>query len=139
MASHSLSLFDAIAKRMSWLGQRQDVLAKNIANADTPDYAAKDLDEGAFRRVLAGASRSLGPVRPVATHPGHIARPPAGAEARPAEVIEAADEASPSGNAVVLEEQLMKVARTQMDYQTMTNLYRKHMSMFRTALRGGGN
>jgi flagellar basal body rod protein FlgB len=32
----------------------------------------------------------------------------------------------------------MKVAKTQGDYQLMTNLYRKHMDMFRMALRGGG-
>jgi flagellar basal-body rod protein FlgB len=39
----------------------------------------------------------------------------------------------------VLEEQLVKVAETQMDYQTMTNLYRKHMQMFRIALGRGGS
>ena len=46
-------------------------------------------------------------------------------------------ETAPSGNAVILEEQLIKVAKTQDDYQTMANLYRKHMDMFRLAVRGG--
>ena len=45
-------------------------------------------------------------------------------------------ETSPSGNAVVIEEQLLKVSKTQLDYEAMANLYRKHMDMFRTALRG---
>jgi flagellar basal-body rod protein FlgB len=45
-------------------------------------------------------------------------------------------ETSPSGNAVILEEQLIEVAKTQSDYQLMVNLYRKHMDMVRTAVRG---
>ncbi len=40
---------------------------------------------------------------------------------------------------MVLEQQLVSVAETQMDFQMMTSLYRKHLDMFRTALgRGGG-
>ena len=34
-------------------GQRTAVLANNIANADTPNYKAQDID---FRKVLAGAA-----------------------------------------------------------------------------------
>ena len=32
----SLNLFSMLGKRMSWLGARQEVLAHNIANSDTP-------------------------------------------------------------------------------------------------------
>ena len=39
----SLGLFQAVKKRLNWLGQRQEVLAQNIANADTPDYRSADL------------------------------------------------------------------------------------------------
>ncbi|MBT7747468.1 MAG: flagellar basal-body rod protein FlgB, partial [Alphaproteobacteria bacterium] len=46
-------------------------------------------------------------------------------------------ETSPDGNSVVLEQQLMKVTETKMDYELMTNLYRKHMGMLRTALGRG--
>ena len=48
-------------------------------------------------------------------------------------------ETAPSGNAVVLEQQLVTVAETQMDFQMMTGLYRKHLDMFRTALGRGGS
>ncbi|MFQ5774573.1 MAG: flagellar basal body rod protein FlgB [Kiloniellaceae bacterium] len=129
------NIFAVLAKRMDWLGQRQRVLADNIANSDTPDFVPRDLNESQFLRVL---RRRVGPLDPVATHPSHLR----GTVVRdgPARSQPQRDtyETSPSGNAVILEEQLVRVAKTQGDYQTMTNLYRKHMDMFRLALRGGG-
>jgi flagellar basal-body rod protein FlgB len=52
--------------------QRQQVLASNIANADTPNYKARDLD---FRASLASALQgtpAAGGVRLAATAPGHL-------------------------------------------------------------------
>ena len=130
-----LNLFTALAKRMDWLGQRQRVLADNIANSDTPKFVPRDLQEGQFSALL---RRGMGQVQPRVTNAGHMqgTASPEG----PARAVTQKEpyETSPSGNAVVLEEQLIKVAKTQDDYQIMTNLYRKHMEMFRTALRGGG-
>ena len=130
-----VDIFQAIVRRMSWLGQRENVLARNIANADTPDYRPHDLARGPFERIL---TRAVAAVQPAATHPAHL-RGSAGDGAKGAESSKQRDtfETAPSGNAVVLEEQLIKVAETQMDYQTMTSLYRKHLSMLRTALGRG--
>ena len=48
-------------------------------------------------------------------------------------------EVAPTGNSVVLEEQVLKVSETAGDHRLMTNLYRKHIAMFKMALgRGGG-
>ena len=135
--SGKINIFEALVRRMSWLGQRQQVLTQNLANADTPDYVPQDLKDGPFARLL---TRRLSPVEPTATHASHLRVAPQG-PARPAEGEDQRErfETAPSGNAVVLEEQLIKMAETQMDYQTMTNLYRKHIQMLRTALgRGGG-
>jgi flagellar basal-body rod protein FlgB len=109
-------------------------LAQNIANADSPDYVPQDMKAGAFARLLA---RSMPPVTPVSTNPAHM-RGTLG-EPRPFKSDEQRRvyETAPSGNAVVLEEQLIKVAETQMDYQLMSNLYRKHLGMIRTALGRG--
>jgi flagellar basal-body rod protein FlgB len=130
-----LNLFAVISKRMDWLGQRQNVLARNMANSDTPNYVPQDLDERQFLRVL---RRRLEPIAPKRTNAAHMS----GTAFRdgPGRASDQKDtyETSPSGNSVVLEEQLMKVAKTQGEYQLITNLYRKHMDMFRTALRGGG-
>ena len=56
--------------------QRQQVLASNIANADTPHYKARDLD---FKATLQGAlqgTAASGGVALAATTPGHLAGNP---------------------------------------------------------------
>ncbi len=129
------NIFAVLGKRLDWLSQRQQVLAENVANADTPNYVPRDLDEAEFGRIL---RNQLSPVDPKATHAAHLR----GTVQRggPANSTRQKDpyETSPSGNAVVLEEQLIKVGKTQSDYQTIVNLYRKHMDMVRTALGRGG-
>ncbi|OAB58008.1 hypothetical protein AY599_12045 [Leptolyngbya valderiana BDU 20041] len=129
-------LFDVIARKMDWLSQRQRVLADNVANADTPDYAPQDLKEGPFERLVRGKLAVLEPRRTDAEH----LTAASGAAQGEARAFEPRDryETAPSGNAVVLEEQLVKVQQTQLDYQTMTNLYSKHLRMFSMAL-GRGN
>ena len=42
-------------------------------------------------------------------------------------------EARPSGNAVSLEDEMLKVANNQMDYQAATALYTRGLGMLRTA------
>lgn len=126
-----IPLVSMINARLSWLGQRQQVLADNIANAETPGYRPKDLEPLEFRTVL-GAERP-GARQLAATHPVHFPGAEAGrALARvttsEAQVVDA------TGNSVMIETELIKVGETAMDYQLTTNLYRKTMSMVRTAL-----
>ncbi|HCI13433.1 MAG: flagellar basal-body rod protein FlgB [Gallionellales bacterium GWA2_60_142] len=50
---------------------RQELLASNVANADTPNFKARDIDfAGALRNALAGTPEEL-PV--VQTSPSHLA------------------------------------------------------------------
>jgi len=66
--------------------QRQDVLAGNIANADTPNYKARDMDFGAaMKDALRAASRPrLSNTSLAQTSPRHIA-----GQARPAPLLTA--------------------------------------------------
>ena len=60
---------------------------------------------------------------------------PGGGAGRAAKVEERPDsETTPAGNSVVLEEQMIKVAETQTDYQMVTGLYSKSLGLLRTAL-----
>jgi flagellar basal-body rod protein FlgB len=76
-----------------------------------------------------------GKMRPTATQTGHMTgtRPRAGHD-----VPEKADrnfyETSPDGNQVVLEQQMLKIADTGMNYQLVTNLYRRQLGMFKLVL-----
>ena len=129
-----IPLLSMLKTRMSWLNQRQDVLTQNVANADTPGYAAQDLKQLDFADAL---SKATGPSQAasqlVVTDPRHIALP--SADNSSFESIEAGDtEASPNGNSVSLEQEMIKVSDTQAQFQAATNLYSKAMSMMRTAI-----
>ncbi|HRE59980.1 MAG TPA: flagellar basal body rod protein FlgB [Micropepsaceae bacterium] len=125
--------------RMDWLTARQAVLAENIANANTPGFRARDLSEPDFAALLRGetASGAAGKVEMVATADGHFGLPPAAAAAEQrgfAPVDRPDSESSPNGNSVVLEEQMMRLSETQMDYSIVTGLYKKTLNLFRLAL-----
>ncbi len=124
-------IFSALTKRMAWLGQRQQVLAQNIANADTPGYTPRDLKPLDFRRRLAEADGKLA-LR--VTNAAHLQGTDSPKPRFAAEKERDVYEVTPTGNAVVLEEQLMKVSKTVMDYRLMADLYRKHVNMIKTAL-----
>src|SRR3546814_9834316 len=102
-------LFNLLGKRMEWLGQRQKVLAQNIANADTPDYVPHDLKPQEFRRMV--ERQAAATLQPAATRPGHIQTSSLRADARSVEQKERY-ETAPSGNAVVMEEQLRSEEHT---------------------------
>jgi flagellar basal-body rod protein FlgB len=124
-----LPLFQAMTKKMAWLGERQQVLAQNVANLDTPGYVAQDLKKPDFKALV---SASTGQLPLVATQPVHLAGTRAPAVARPEALRNG--ERSPSGNSVSLEGEMMKVSETASDYALMTNLYRRHLGMLKAAL-----
>lgn len=126
-----MTLFRMAREKMSWLGQRQAVLAQNIANANTPSYRSKELAPIDFDREL----RSIQPVRLAATTGNHLdgtVVPPEHKVQR--DRLRDVYEVNPDGNSVVMEEQLMKVSETQVQYQLATNIYQKNLKMFRMAL-----
>ena len=130
----NLGIFRLITRRIDWLNDRQEVLAKNIANADTPDYRPQDL-----RPFAEHLARTGGPTLNTATtHAGHI-QPVGAGTARSAGSDDFKDvyETSPTGNEVILEQQLIRVSETAMQHQVALGLYRKHVGMIRTALGRG--
>jgi flagellar basal-body rod protein FlgB len=66
-------LFGLHAQSLSVQRQRMEVLASNIANADTPHYQARDID---FAKVLAGVQQAAQPadggIPPAATQPAPL-------------------------------------------------------------------
>ena len=120
MNNSSIDILAMAERRMVWTGQRQDVLAQNIANANTPGYAARDIT--AFKDVLAIQTR----------------REAGGFLLASTQSLGSLDRANAAksldGNAVVLDEQLEKVAETDGANQLAMNLYKKYSSMFKTVL-----
>lgn len=130
MDLNNLKLFGLMGRRMSWLTQRQTVLAQNISNADTPEYRPKDLTQASFRRMLEPGRAAPMMTLTSGAHLQPVRRP----EEFRADKADDVYETALSGNAVVLEEQLMKVSETQGAYRLVTNLYSKHVSMLKSAI-----
>lgn len=132
MTTQNIGLFKALSAKMHYLNQRQEVLSQNIANADTPGYRPLDLKPVDFRAVLRSVDET--PVSlPVRTNKLHLSpysdimSPESAPMKKPYDV-------EPSGNAVALEEQMIKSSQTQVDYNLMTSLYQKNVNMMRMAL-----
>ena len=122
-------LLSGLASRLDFLSARTSVIAENIANADTPDYAAKDITSTDFGALAKTASLRV-------SDPKHIAAP-AGSRAGSYRTVSAPDgEASLTGNQVSLETQAMNLSQTRSEYALAANLYRKGLTMLRLAARG---
>jgi flagellar basal-body rod protein FlgB len=127
-----LPLLSMLRQRMGWLNQRQSVLSQNVVNADTPGYTARDLKPVDFAKALAESSSGRGNAMR-ATDPRHITISPGAQQGF--EDFQSNDvEASPNGNSVSLEMEMIKVSDTQAQFQAAANLYAKAMGMMKTAI-----
>ncbi len=122
-------VFDLAEQRLAWLEQRQRTLAQNVANANTPGYQPRDLTP--FASALARA----GIASPARTQAGHLQGTQGGV--LQADAHTKPPERSPDGNAVGIEDELVKVADTEQSQELATGLYTKYMGLFRLALGRG--
>jgi flagellar basal-body rod protein FlgB len=125
-------LFGMLKERMSWLNARQNVLSQNVANADAPGYTAKDIKPLDFESMLKASSPSSFNTDLMMTDPRHISVSKDDSGFEQSDAPDA--QATSTGNTVSLEEEMMKVADTQAQYQAATNIYAKAIGMFRTAI-----
>jgi flagellar basal-body rod protein FlgB len=127
MAISDIPILSMLRTRMQWHQQRQQVLAQNVSNADTPNYRPMDLAEPKFNLSPPG----LAPLQLAQTDPGHIAGfgDTSGFRGDPNQY-----QVRPAGNAVNLEDEMLKVASNQMDYQAATQLYTRSLGMLKTAI-----
>lgn len=108
------------------VAQRQIVTARNIANADTPGYRAADLPAFAdsYRDGPAPAMRT--------TRAGHLP-PPAWADGaiRPVAVE---GPASPNGNSVSLEAEMVRAAELKRQHDMAIGIYRSALNLMRSSI-----
>jgi flagellar basal-body rod protein FlgB len=133
MDLNGIPLFSLISGRMSWLSARQSVLAENVANGDTPNFVARDIKPLDFGAILAG--QGIGSTQLATTNARHF-EIRAGGRAPFEEEDAVGEGGTPTGNVVSVEQEMIKLSDTQIQYQTATNLYSKAINMFRTALGG---
>jgi len=107
--------------------QRMEVLARNIANADTPHFKAQDID---FKKVLHGAQTSV----LQATHSSHL--PTDATEAQNGLLYRVPFNVAFDGNTVELSVEQAKYGQSAADYQATLSILENRISGIRKALRG---
>lgn len=105
--------------------KRHRVIAENLANADTPGFRARDLQD--FARIVKES------FTPRATRPEHLAGGAASAIARNAPV-ELDLPQSPNGNTVSLEDQMLRSVEAQGQHQLAMTVYGKSLDLLRLGL-----
>ncbi len=142
-----IPLFSMLKGRLGYLSDRQNVIAENIANANTPGFVARDVRPFSFDAHMqgaggAGAGGQLAVAGPVMTRSNHMAGTPIRStnDQQYAKAVKAGDsETTLDGNAVVLEDQMMKLTETRMEYDAAISFYQKSMGLLRMAARRPGS
>lgn len=129
-----IDVFRITGARMRQLAERQNILAQNIANADTPFYKARDVKAFQFDSALLRGQQGVPSLQLAATRAGHIGLARSGGNV----VTDRAESYTedPDGNTVNLEEQMVKQADVAKAYDLATLVYRRGTALLRTAAGG---
>ena len=118
------------SKMLSVRGYRQQILASNIANADTPNYKAMDID---FSQVLTNAMSSISMSR---TDAGHIDAKGGSAVAGVKPMYRAAVQPSIDGNTVDADVEQAQFSENALQYMSTLQFMNGKIQSTLLALRG---
>tara|TARA_R110002072_G_scaffold46991_3_gene130025 strand:- start:4041 stop:4511 length:471 start_codon:yes stop_codon:yes gene_type:complete len=124
----NLDIFKMSVAMAKHAGQKQAIVAQNVANADTPDYVARDLPN--FKETYrptdgAGMQR--------ATRAQHLHGSPTGDALSAA--FKAKDEATPNGNQVSLETEMLKSVAAKRQHDRALAIYKSALGILRSTIR----
>ena len=127
-------LTTAVMKKSLDLRMRnQQVIAANIANAETPGYAVKRFEfQDQLRAVVAANDSNM-----LRTHPRHMPDKSMSVEELDGRIVEYPD-ASGLGdrNSVDLDQEMSIMAKNQLYYEATTQLLNKKMGILKYAIQG---
>jgi len=126
--SNPTDLFGIHTQALALWQRRAEVLSTNLANADTPNYQARDID---FRAALGAADAGSLPLE--ATSAGHIANSAGGADALKYRVPM---QPSLDGNTVDAETEQAAFAENSVRYQASLTFITAQIRTLRTAITG---
>lgn len=137
-----IPLFSMLKGRMGYLAERQKVIAENVANADTAKFVPNDLKPFSFDAKVQAQkmSQAGGASVMAATQAGHMTpkgeRRGVGAQYKTQKSPDS--ETTLNGNAVVLEEEMIKMTEARMNYDAAISFYQKSMNLLRMSARRPG-
>ncbi|MBQ0710486.1 MULTISPECIES: flagellar basal body rod protein FlgB [unclassified Ochrobactrum] len=124
----SIHLFDLAARQAQWLSVRQATVAGNVANANTPDFRARDVQP--FADVLDKTQLTM-----AATSALHLEAEADGIAAtrlRPDDITEQTH----SGNTVDVEQEMMKAGEIAREYSLNTSIVKAFHRMMLSVAKG---
>jgi flagellar basal-body rod protein FlgB len=127
----NINLFRMMQDKMAYLSERQGYLSQNVANIDTPGFQPKDIKAPNFAKMAYAASQRL---QMRVTDGEHMTPSAANGGRYRSDVMRHTYDITPVENTSSVEEQMMKVAENQLDYQTVSNLYGKMTKLFKIAI-----
>ena len=116
--------------------QRAEVLAANLANADTPGYQARDID---FQAALAAAGSQGGALQPVTTSPEGVTAGSANGGLSTEQFLKYRIPLAPSldGNSVDSQMEESQFAQNTVRFQATLTFLNNRFSELTTAITGG--
>ena len=122
-------LFDLAARQARHLAVRQATIAGNVANANTPDYRARDVTP--FAQVLARTGLEL-----ATTSTTHGAAPGTGVPVRAMPARDGWDVLE-TASGVSLEQEMLKASEISREHNLNLGIVKAFDRMLRLAVRGG--
>lgn len=120
-------------------GQRQELIAANIANADTPNFKARDIDfKAAMQSAVAGINKNA--FQTTKTSPLHLDGTPAGnsnSSASPGEpLFRSIIQGSVDGNTVDMDVERNQFADNGIRYEASLTLINAQLKQMLAAIQG---
>jgi flagellar basal-body rod protein FlgB len=142
MDLNAIPLFAMLKGKLSHTSQRQRVIAQNVANADVPNYAPRDLKAFSFDQQLKnaqGATSGGGQATSVSRTSGAHLDLDKPDQSTSSDSFNAPDsELRLDGNHVVLEEQMVKMNEAQSDYAAAIGFYQQSLGLLKMAIQKPG-
>ena len=129
-----LEIFQLAQARAKHAGARQAQIAANIANADTPGFRATDIkpfQETYRAQAQFDVANGLRLSRPGHTLPGERGQAP-----QSMEVIDRPSGASPNGNTVSLEIEMLQAIDADRAHNRAVTVFQTSLGILRSALKG---
>lgn len=114
--------------------ERQKVLANNIANADTPNYKARDFDFASELRTAVGQGRARQGMELTATSPNHLRGHSTASSVRDLK-YRVPDQPSLDGNTVDMDRERAAFADNNVRYQAGLTFIKSNISGLKAAMQ----
>jgi flagellar basal-body rod protein FlgB len=134
----TIPLFTILKSRLGYLSHREQLIAQNVANTDTPGYIPEDLKPFTLPPTSgagsAGGALTMAAPASTGSAPAIGITPPSSKKVWKS--VKLGDsETTRDGNQVVLEDEMAKMSESRMAYEAVIDIYQKSMDMLQMAGR----